>query len=197
MSIGQESNIIPALEMEPGLLYETARKHKYKCRVDRKHDPLEEGVTIAFWEGQYNRSWLEALVPLDYPVKKLGIDDHKISSRDNHNDRKSPGSKLKGKIMGLGMMESWGFYFRKYVKEAGGREQIIEAMCREFPTNGDRVRRWVDSYKSYYNMGKLPGCVKQATKVQWVTSARVPGDQIAEKYAKYLDPLALLEDEDD
>lgn len=195
----QKIEIIPAVEMVPGFLYETAKveKNKYKCKVYRKHDLVEEGVTISFWEGQYNRSWMEAFIPLDYPMKKMGIDIHKIESRDSGDGQRKRGSKTEGRISNMGMMECWGLYFRKYVNVPGGRALIIQSMVAEFPDVTERILKWVDSYKSYYNMGKLPGCVKQVNKAKWIERTyptTVVGSTMREVH---IDPLAALEDEDD
>lgn len=193
----EEANLVTALDMEPGFLYQTAKteKNKYRCKVYRKHDPLEEQVTLEFYEPQYNRTWMTAVVSLDYPVKKMGIDLHKNESRINGDGQRKPGLKLGGRISGMGMMECWGLYFRKFISVPGGRQQIIKSMIEEFPEHEERIIKWVDSYKSYYKMGKLPGCTKQEGKVNWVE------DQIVKRtiingtiYTS--DPLAALEAED-
>lgn len=194
----EEATLVTALDMEPGFLYQTAKteKNKYKCKVYRKHDPLEEKVSLEFYEPMYNRSWLTAEVPLDYPVKKMGIDLHKNESRINGDGQRKPGLKLGGRISGMGMMECWGLYFRKFISVPGGRALIIQSMVAEFPDVSERIIKWVDSYKSYYKMGKLPGCVKQEGKVNWVE------DQVVKRTFMNVttytsDPLALIGDEDE
>ena len=194
----ESDEIIKAVEMEPGFLYQTAKteKNKYKCKVYRKHDILEEGVTLEFWEGLYNRSWMQVVVPLDYPVKKMGIDVHKNESRINGDVQKKRGLKSGGRISGMGMMECWGLYFRKFISVPGGRALIIQSMVAEFPDVSERIIKWVDSYKSYYKMGKLPGCVKQDKKVEWVEEEIVKRTFMSgTTYAS--DPLAALEAEDE
>jgi len=189
----ENDEIIKAVEMEPGFLYQTAKteNNKYRCKVNRKHDILEEGVTLEFWEGLYNRSWMQVVVPLDYPVKKMGIDVHKNESRINGDVQKKRGLKSGGLISGMGMMECWGLYFRKFISVPGGRQQIIESMVAEFPDKVERIVKWVDSYKSYYKMGKLPGCIKQDKKVEWIEEPKYRA-----VIADQSDPLSkvLLED---
>lgn len=192
--IQQNSDVILALDLVPGILYQTAKteRTKHRCHVYKKHDPLEEQVEIQFYEHAYNRAWMSCLVPLDYPFKKLDGDIHNNISRDLGDGQKKRGLKSGGNISGMGMMECWGLYFRKWIGEPGGREQIVSSMIAEFPDKEERVRKWVDSYKSYYKMGKLPGCVKQDKKIEWVEAkykARILTPEALE------DPLASLTEE--
>lgn len=175
------TNAVLAMDLAPGYLYETAKtpRNKYRCVLSGKTGDM---VQINFFEPHYNHCWMPALVPLDYPFIKLDGDIHKISSRDFGDDLRKRGMKAVGLISNLGMMECWGLYFKRYVREPGGRELIIKAMVAEFPDKAERINKWVDSYKSYYNMGKLPGCIRQEEKVKWVTSN---------------DPLTAMEAEDD
>lgn len=177
------SELLKAVEMVPGFIYETAQteKYKYRCRVHKRHDALAEVVKLSFWDGEYNKSWLPCEVPFDYRVRKLRIDVHQNESRTMEMDTRKRSGKAGGLVSGLGMMACWGLYFRTYIGSKDGRALIVAAMSAEFPDKVDSIKKWVDSYKSYYNMGKLPGCVKQEKKLKWVTT----------------DPLAALEDCDE
>jgi hypothetical protein len=82
-----------------------------------------------------------------------------------------------GRISRLKMMECWGLYFRKHMRTAGGREFIIRDMVAEFPDRQEGINKWVDAYRSYFNLGKLPGCIKQHVKLEFIP--KVSGDPLA------------------
>lgn len=180
----QSNQIVLAMDLVPGVMYQTAKteRTKHRCHVLKKADVLDEQIEIQFYEHQYNRAWMSCLVPLDYPFIKLNGDIHKNISRDFGDGQRKRGLKSGGRITGMGMMECWGLYFRKFISVPGGRALIIQSMVAEFPDVTERILKWVDSYKSYYNMGKLPGCSKQIDKAKWITNT---------------DPLASLEDSDE
>jgi len=160
-------------DMETGVLYKTL-KGRYRCRVTGKPDPIAEQIRLWFYEGEFQHCWLSCMVDREYPVIPFLDEDghvhyHNDQSRGQEHGASSPRSKREGgRITGGSMLECWGLYFRQCIKQPGGRKKIVEAMIREFPDKHARIERWVDSYRSYFNLGKLPGCYKQEIKLPWV-----------------------------
>jgi hypothetical protein len=156
---------VTAAEMHVGCLY--LSKHGARCRVTRQPDVLAEDVKILFWEPIYHKAWMEATIPFDYTMRKLDIEYHHDQSRG---PEVSPRSKGHGLVSGMKMMECWGLYFKQFIRVPGGREKIVAAMDAEFPDKAAGNKKWVDAYKSYYNLGRLPGCIKQLKKLNWITN---------------------------
>lgn len=154
----QNNKVIKVRDMDPNYLYKTTGKSKMPCRVLMKPDPLQEETELHYFEGRYNRCWMTAMISLDYPVTctNIEISSKEISINTRH------------KANGPGMLEMWGITFNKYIDKPGGRDLIIKEMSITFPDKKERILKWVDAYKSYYNSGRLPGCVKQDTKKQWI-----------------------------
>ena len=166
--------MIDAVEMEPGKLYlSTGRQGRYQCRLANGHKPdkLAEEVAIVFFEPDYNKGWLECKIPGDYKVQKLLDENNNEIAHDNSSrtpEMKATSKKgNRGAISGLKKLECWGRYFNEFIDKEGGRLSIISHMTNEFPDDLEGILRWVDAYKSYYNLGKLPGTVKQEVKKQW------------------------------
>lgn len=165
--------MLKAVEMEPGKLYLSSGKKQYRCRLinGNKPDLLAEFVKIQFYDPDYNRAWMQAEIPGDYKVSKLLDEDGHEIVHDNSSsgpEQKATSKRgNRGAVSGLKMLECWGKYFREFIDKEGGRLSIISHMTNEFPDKIMSILKWVDSYKSYYNMGKLPGCTKQEVKKQW------------------------------
>lgn len=177
--VGDLRHMVRVIDMEPGKLYRTTGKSsQYNCRVVRKPDPLSIEVVIKFYAPVFQRCWLDCEVPADYPVVKI-LDDL------GHPKEWSPSLEVQtrglkkgaGQVSGLGMMECWGLYFEKFIREPGGRLEIINAMVAEFPDKVDSINKWVDSYKSYYNLGRLPNVSAPAAKLDWIK--RVTSDPVS------------------
>jgi len=181
-----EGHIVSAVSMVPGSLYRTLGASRFLCRVSRAVDPLAETVRLEFYEPRYHHAWNEAEVQPDYKVKESfdendRINVHSMISKGTSSVAGTVEKRPIGRISRLKMMECWGLYFRKHMRVAGGRALIVRDMVAEFPDRAEGINKWVDAYRSYFNLGKLPGCIKQHVKLEFIPSGSK-------------DPLAGLED---
>ena len=169
-----------ARDMVPGILYHTVSQNRFMCRVLKKADAVAELIELIYFDHLYCKQWFDLEVDGDYKVEKL-LDEngnekiYNSKSSEFQTTQRSTSKRIGGQLSGMSMMEAWGFYFNKFIREIGGRAKIIEAMIAEFPDKIDSINKWVDSYKSYYNLGRLPGCKVQPEKLNWIFTDPLEG----------------------
>lgn len=175
-------------QMEAGKVYKTAESElSYFAELVEKKDVI---VVLNVYMPK-KRSWKNMEAPLAYKVRELTDDEKAVvqvikegkakarktrAPKDPNAPPKVPKVKtvredLKGKVSGLRMLACWAKHIGENIDKVGGKTLTINAMIAEFPHKEETIRKWVSSYKIYYNIGRLAkyGAPAKAEK-NWVLS---------------------------
>jgi hypothetical protein len=71
-----------------------------------------------------------------------------------------------GKKSGLRFIKAWGYYLDQYRDTQNNKELVLKSMLEDFEDKKSSVERWVEWYKSYFNMGMIKG-YESSPRVDW------------------------------
>jgi hypothetical protein len=159
---------IYAAEMAPDRIYFTVQSN-IKVKLRSKGDGYVELNAFSPATGEWRAVKVNETYAVRPPRKEeITMTEATVPATAETSKVKAE-PKNKGKVSGLKMLAAWGHYFEKFGAQENGRQLIIDAMSADFPHKVDSILRWVDSYKGYYNTGRLPGVAKPEVKLVWAT----------------------------
>lgn len=176
---------IDAMDMQPMRLYITyERRARYFCKLERVEN--EKVNLMAYYPQQ--AEWHNVNVPMRYKMKELTKEQQEVALEEIAKTTKDvreifakyssakPKVKGEGRVQGtgsgLGMLACWYKFFKEFAHQPGQREKIRTAMKTEFNSavKHESIDRWLDTYRGYYNKGRLPGPPPEVeiTKEEWL-----------------------------
>lgn len=177
------SDVITVAEMQEGQVYKTCESDlSYFSKLVSKEGEKVKLTALM----PKSRKWKELEVPASYKVRAITAEEQaqfaeldkprvkrERKPKDPNAPKKESASVTKGVITNKRMLDAWGYYINEFIDVEGGRSKVIEAMNADFPSKAESITKWVDSYLTYYNTGRLAkwGYGRQNNSKVWKLSA--------------------------